>query len=380
MSVPRALVVAPHCTDPGSGWFSPGRLAKLTQVMAILERSGYVTAVLNTCPVRVREAFKAEVQLSRRPRALPRLAAFLVAPLGNLVPPCPQLIWVYNSRVPETIVVWRLRRLYPRALLVVELEDLPAARKSNASWRGWLDWLSTGWLVRHASLITCVSEAAGWALQRHLAISADRMRILLPPLLDDDFVDAAEQRGMPPFSRRLIRVFYAGGYDPEKGVDDLLWAFAALPASRFRLHLVGPATQGIRQRALGMPHVYVHGCIPQKWLNRCYQLADVVVNPHRSILNGSHVFPFKAIEQAACGALPLMSTHLGADSLGLPPPCLFRSREELHAALAQAPEIWNRHHEALAARAAKLRQSHGVAAFAETFAAWLQSVQNPNHR
>jgi glycosyltransferase involved in cell wall biosynthesis len=256
----------------------------------------------------------------------------------------------------------------------VELEDLPAARRENASWRGWLDWLSTLWLVRGAKLVTCVSPGAAATLQSRLAIDAKHLR-LLPPLLQEGFLRAVEQRE-PPFRRRFIRVLYAGGYSAEKGVEDLLWAFQALPPSSHRLHLVGPVTSDIRTLARAMPHVYVHGCVTEGRLHSCYQQVDVVVNPHRAILNGSHVFPFKTIEQIACGALPLLSTSLGADQTGLPQACLFGCREDLLVALENSSQIWHVHHQSLTTLAANFRHSHAVSTVAEQFASLFSSFYN----
>lgn len=374
MSPPVALVVAPHCTEPESGWFSPGRSVKIGQVFCILRLCGYAPVLLNTCPVLNPEASPTDVQLSRRQAAIPRLFAFLVTPLGRLVLEKPSLIWVYNSRVPETLVLWRLRRLYPQALRVVELEDLPAARKANASWRGVLDWVATRWLVRGATLVTCVSVDAADVLRSHVACSAGRVRIL-PPLLHEGFLRAVEQRHSP-FRRRFIRVLYAGGYTEEKGVEDLLWAFRFLPTSTHRLHLVGPVSMSIGMLAKSMGHVYVHGCVNEKRLQSIYQQVDVVVNPHRAILNGTHVFPFKTIEQMASGALPLLSTSLGTDQLGLPQACLFRTRQELLLALENAPSIWRTHHENLTNLSLKLRHSHGVASVAPQLASWLSTLQD----
>lgn len=374
MSLPIALVVAPHCTDPESGWFSPGRSVKIAQVLCILRLCGYVPVLLNTCPVLNPEASRTDLQLSRRKAAIPRLFAFMGAPLERLITQKPSLIWVYNSRVPEALVQWRLRRLYRQALLVVELEDLPAARKANASWRGALDWVATRWLVRSATVVTCVSVEAAEALRSHVALSAARVRIL-PPLLHEGFLSAVEQRHSP-FRRRFIRVLYAGGYTEEKGVEDLLWAFRSLPSTTHRLHLVGPVSMDIRTLAKKMAHVYVHGCVNESRLQSIYQQVDVVVNPHRAILNGTHVFPFKTIEQMASGALPLLSTSLGTDQHGLPQACLFRTREDLLMALKNASSIWHTHHDNLTNLAVKLRRSHAVCTVAHQFAFWLSTLKN----
>jgi glycosyltransferase involved in cell wall biosynthesis len=71
-----------------------------------------------------------------------------------------------------------------------------------------------------------------------------------------------------------------------------------------------------------------------------YVSADVVVNPHRSILNPDHVFPFKLIETFACGALPLTTPVPGVENLGLPEVCIFSGVDELTRLLSSAQSIW----------------------------------------
>ena len=363
-----ALVVAPYCTDASSSWYSPGRNAKLNQVFQILCSSGLPLIILNTCPVLNGSPLKNELQISRINAKFPRLISFLTLSRRRLPDQPYTIIWVYNSRVPEMILVWRLRQLYPDMRLIVELEDLPAARKANASWRGLLDWFSTFWLVQRASLVLCVSGEAADSLQARIPISPSRLQIF-PPLLDNNFLSAVERRQKSPFSRHFIRVLYAGGYSPEKGVDDLLWAFSSLDPSLYRLHLVGPVTDSIRLAAREMPNVYVHGVIESNVLYTFYRLADVVVNPHRQILHGSHVFPFKSIEQAACGALPLQSTALNTGVTKLPSPCLFANRKELLVALYNSRQIWSDHQRQILQISESLRHRFGLKYFSTNFIA-----------
>lgn len=374
MNSPIALLIAPHCTDPSSDWFSPGRSSKLSNVLDLLKICGFETALINTCPVKNIKPFENEVQLSQRNFAFFRLLDFLIRP-RKLAIPTPSIIWVYNSRMPEAIAVWSLRQVYPRLMLSVELEDLPAARRVNASWRGWIDWFSTKWLLRRASFVTCVSPKAAEVLRDCALIPRTRLKIL-PPLLNNGFLEAIKNRGNPPFTRRFIRILYAGGYSPEKGVEDLLWAFAFLPSSRFRLHLAGPASFSIRHLASQMPHIYVHGSVDQNHLHSLYQHADVVVNPHREILNGNFIFPFKTIEQVASGALPLLSTSLQADTLGLPKALLFSNKEQLLELISIAPYLWQTHHQRLEALAGYLRKNYSVEYVASQCSHWINDAQS----
>jgi len=369
----QALLVAPHCTNSSSKWFSPGRSAKLAQVVTILQQCGYSTVLINTCPVQSNKIHSNQVILSNKISGLSRLFDFICYDLKRLSIKSPGLIWVYNSRFPEALVLWRLKKCYPHAVIIIEIEDLPAARKENALWRGWLDWFSTRWLVRKSNIVTCVSLSAVKVLRQHITIKHNHA-LVLPPLLSQRYLETVQHRSFSAFSRRYIRVLYAGGYEPEKGVDDLLWAFKHLPSSKYRLHLVGPSTPNVRKYALAYPHIFVHGLVNQDRLYDLYSHADVVVNPHRAILHGSHVFPFKTIEQAASGALPLLSIQLGANHLDLPQACLFKNREGLLSSLIKCKEIWKSYHHDIDNFAFRMRKNYSLSAVAEQIRIHLEAV------
>jgi glycosyltransferase involved in cell wall biosynthesis len=338
MSGRTALIVAPYCDETTDSWYSPGREAKLAQVGVILRKCRHDLVWINTCPAPVVAKTIKNLQLSLHRNLLLRFADLLFSKKHRLKCLEPDLIWVYNSRLAEAVVAARLLTQHPKAKLVIELEDLPAARQENASWRGWLDWQATRWLLRRASFTTCVSRSAAQALQRRIKISDDAL-ILLPPLLDDSYLSILRERRLPPCSRRKIRVMYAGGYSREKGIDDLLSAFVQLPWGEYSLHLLGPATPSVYRIAKSHPHIFVHGVVDKSWLYRCYVNADVVVNPHRAILATDHISPFKQIEQMASGAIPLVSSHIAVDAIELPVMCRFEGSNELLERLLMCREI-----------------------------------------
>lgn len=369
----KAWYVVPHCTNSNDAWYSPGRSAKVRQVLQILSGCGYSSMLLNTCPADNENQYEEEVQISNSKHSILRLLSFLTIRRKKLPVDVPSIIVIYNSRVPEVLLAWRLMEFFPKAALIVEIEDLPAARKANASWRGRLDWLATRWIVRHASLVICVSQAVAKKVVDFTSINAKRIEIL-PPLIDQGFLAAVDQRPKPPFSSRRVRVLYAGGYSLEKGVEDLLWAFSKLDPSRYRLHLAGPITYPINQLASKLPHVYVHGNVDTNKLYTLYQYADVVVNPHRAILHSDHVLPFKSIEQAASGALPFQSTELGTSEIGLPHACLFNGRFELLKTLKQSYDLWLVYGGNIRETAKSLRRRHSVSYFISAFKTWTQSI------
>jgi glycosyltransferase involved in cell wall biosynthesis len=367
MKSASAIVVAPRCVDSRSNLYFPGFLNKLSQVIDLLSTAGFRTVVANTSPVQNLRLSPNDHYLAFYQNRFLRLFELLFSRYNNLCEVQPSLLWVYNSRFPEAIVVWRLLRRFSNIFLVVELEDLPGARLSHGGLVSRLDWLSTRWLLSKARLVTCVSPVAAVALQRHIGIDEERL-VVLPGLLSDSFIQTVDDRKRLPFSRRRIRIVYAGGYTPDKGVEDLLFVFLRLPVNQYRLHLIGPAPRALRSRFKYKTNVFFHGTVSDELLHESYASADIVVNPHRSILNGDYVFPFKSIEQAASGALPLMSTQLGADQLGLPSSCLFTNNDQLYTALIHSHEIWLKNKFQLQQLALQLRHTHSLAAIAELMA------------
>ena len=98
-------------------------------------------------------------------------------------------------------------------------------------------------------------------------------------------------------------------------------------------------------------------------LFQLYTTADVVVNPHSTILNPDHVFPFKLIETVASGALPLTTPVPGSEDLGLPAECFFTDVEGLTMKLDNAPFIWKSNRRAIesAAQASRIEYSFEAA-------------------
>ena len=264
------------------------------------------------------------------------------------------ILWLYNTRAAESLVAIMALALRPRLGLVLQLEDLPSARAENHGLAGRVDALTTAFLSRRADHIFAVSSTVAVAF--HKLYPRHRSLItLLPPALDPLLEQALAQRS-EPFIGCILEILYAGGYQPDKGVADLIDAFIRLPAHGFRLRLVGSAPQALIQQFKDHPAIVFTGMIPKNTLFALYAAADVVVNPHRPILHGDHVFPFKLVEIVASGALPLTTAVPGSDSFDLPSACFFQGVDELATKLMEAPRIWASHrlrlqHAAVACRA-----------------------------
>ena len=373
-------LIAPFCADSNSRWFSPGRQRKLSQVMAVLNTAGYRWQGLSTCPASTgtstEQAAASDASLPLQSGHLKslchsdfwplRLLDTLVHSLGigrrwGHQQPMP-VLWLYNTRISEALVALVLLKLQrhtnERPRVVLQLEDLPAARQANAGIRGAIDRWSTTTLARHASAALCVSEPVAQAFQAISGFPRSRIQ-LLPPLLDAA-AQAVFNARSEPFQDETITIVYAGGYDIEKGVLDLLSAFQCLQSKRYRLLLFGPIPASLHAQLANQDRLELRGLVPLPELFTAYSQADVVVNPHRPIAHSSYIFPFKLVELLASGALPLSTPMPGLKAYGLPDDCLFQGPDQLTQRLQLAPQIWCQHRSSLQQLARQVRHQHSL--------------------
>ena len=270
---------------------------------------------------------------------------------------CTTILWLYNTRAAESLVAIMGLLLRPRLRLVLQLEDLPSARAENHGLAGHVDAITTSFLARRAYKIFAVSPNVAAAFQ-NLNPRIRTSITLLPPALDPLLEQKLRHRPRP-FSGNIIQILYAGAYQPDKGVMDLIEAFNRLPSDRFRLLLVGSAPQPLIQEWKDHPSIVFRGVVSNSTLFDLYVAADVVVNPHRPILHAEHVFPFKLVEIVASGALPLTTSVPGSHSFALPSDCFFQGVDQLASKLMEAPRIWASHriHLLQAASACRFRYS-----------------------
>jgi len=356
-------IIAPFCQSDVSPWFSPGRERKLSQLSSILHAIDLNYSELNTCPEPVSAGQPTVQQLCSSNWWLLRLLQLLCASirlrLGGTKVGQSHYLWLYNTRLSEALVALLLRSWSKQpSRLILQLEDLPAARRANAGTRGWLDRCSLQILSRRASAACCVSETVAQAFHQLSGFPRERIYIF-PPLLEDSFLDKISKRHSP-FSKSSIRVLYAGGYDIEKGVADLLYAFCSLKNPHYVLDLAGPVPEGLRQKLNNSQTIQIHGVLPLPALFDLYCQADIVVNPHRPIRQSNYVFPFKTIEILASGALPLCTPMPGLETYPIPNDCLFNNPEGLLNRLTNAKDIWEKHKKTLHALAAKVRHEHSM--------------------
>jgi glycosyltransferase involved in cell wall biosynthesis len=332
-----------------SSWFSLGRMRKVRQVIAALSDLGYEIELLNIAP------FKANLRsptgilygvkrLCSTSFAPVRFIQILLSSVSFFLPlrldTCHSAIWLYNSRLAEAIVALVALHLHPELRLVLQLEDLPSARHENSGLVGILDRISTILLSRRANHVFAVSKQVANAFSSSID-SCDSKITILPPALDPLFLQLAENRNQP-FSSSRCTILYAGSFTEEKGVSDLIEAFLSITSVNQQLVLAGSAPQHLVDAFANLEQIHFAGIISDESLFELYTSADVVVNPHRLILNSNFVFPFKLIETVASGGLPLTTPMPGVEDFALPDDCIFLDTNELKDKLAHASQLWTK--------------------------------------
>jgi len=326
-------------------WFSSGRHRKIEQVSTLLQNLGYQIVRLNTAPDSTIAFSHSTISLCQTTFTPLRYFQILINSLRyfSSLPKSTDsrlIIWTYNTRFSESLVALTACFIFPSLELILQLEDLPFARKENHYVAGFLDYISTYLLTRRANYIFAVSDSVSKAFVRLFPFYSPTVPHSLPPFLDSAYLDLISTRH-EPFRHDTINVLYAGSYLSEKGVDDLLTAFLLLPPSIFNLCLIGPAPDSYVSRFSRLKNVFFTGMVSNDDLYLRYSQSDIIVNPHRPISNSSYVFPHKLVEIVASGSLPLITSSPGAESFNLPELCFFKTVDELAHKLLVSRQIWH---------------------------------------
>jgi len=344
-SPPRVFFISAYSTFNQQRWYSLGRQRKVEQVWAMLSALGFQVIGLNIAPHHLDSINPSVVSLCHTsfvPLRFLQLAFasacfFLFSTDSNPS----SIIWLYNTRVAESIVGIIGSFIRPRFRLVLQLEDLPSARQENHGLQGFIDLFTTRILARRAHHFFAVSPNVAESFSCLIRSKYHSIEVL-PPALDPQYINLLHSR-LEPFAKDDILVLYAGSFGQDKGVTDLIEAFVNLADPNVRLRLVGSAPKNLIEEYKYSPGIEFTGIVDNQRLFEIYRDADVVVNPHRRILNPAHVFPFKLIEIVASGALPLTTSVPGAEIFDLPSDCFFDTVNDLTQKLVNSREIWCTH-------------------------------------
>ena len=207
---------------------------------------------------------------------------------------------VYNLQTDSV-----LGALYCRWLsnipVILEYEDAATAvRHGKPPWWKRIFHLSEWAMSRTAGGIYAPSPE----LAERLGIEN---RLVMPGAIGDDIVAAAENRTEHLQPGQKLRLLYAGGLSPSKGVDILMDAVERVDHA-LEVHICGrgPMADEISRRCRESRHdATFHGQVPRETLVKLLASADICVNPHRTKWHSEGtLWPFKVVEYlAACGVV-----------------------------------------------------------------------------
>ena len=140
---------------------------------------------------------------------------------------------------------------------------------------------------------------------------------VIPQFGVDPMIFSPAAAPMPAADRRQLRIGYAGGLLPEKGVADLLHACAALRGD-WRLKLAGEGSElaALQQLAAALhilERVHFVGRVDSSAMPAFYRTLDVLVLPSRTTPRWKEQFGRVLIEAMACGV-----AVIGSDSGEIP--------------------------------------------------------------
>lgn len=219
----------------------------------------------------------------------------------------PDLLWLYNGHAFECIVTLiALRTMTPS--VIVEIEDDHRARSRGLSPKPWIDRMLLDKTLPYSRVVTAVNGSMLGQYSRGGAAE-----LLFPGAVSTELLQCVRRR---PFSgSRKATAAYFGGLDREKGADVVLDLIRRneLPDWQFIVCGAGPLLGEFRALAASIgERLSVHHGVPPRELYELMDRADVVINPHTSIVAmRDGIFPFKVLEAVAAGRL-VVSTDLPA--------------------------------------------------------------------
>jgi len=315
------IMVAPYCPAERGESIALGAAAKQRAILhgfsacgrkTLLVNSGHQTAELKGARLMRLARSVVElrmIQVSWRP--LGKLLQSMLAPVAAFklqrrlrVP----LIWVYNPYLFEALYVWGARLADSGTKIVLELEDMPLARRRLGLGRvkTWLDTLSLAYLKRQINGATVVQHA----MRSAFSLAPD-MIWHLPVLLTDQSAEAVQ------VGEGSVRVGYFGGLTLDKGADFLIQVIRKSP-SHCHWTVCGSGDYAVNLRRLqdDMPdRLRFLGAVAESIFVREYAGIQVLVNLHAPLADfGAGIFPFKLLEGVAAGKLVLSTGAAGCPS------------------------------------------------------------------
>lgn len=299
-----------------------GGLRKASLIMEALARQGHRVVVLSSAMLsNSRPAWRAGVREQIRNNVtIIYPSAFMLRPFGGALN-ClraaglirqllrefdPDAVIVYNTYLFESMASRELARLKKQIPIVLEVEDLPLARRREwCNLKPWIDQCCWKGMLQLASAFTAVN---GHILS---LLPDNKPKYLLPGIIDDRLLKNSRSRLMP-FSGTSRTIGYFGALTENNGAAILLDLVPRLPdAWRLVVTGSGPLAPDFERLGCKFPaRLSFLGRVGEARLYQAMCACDCTVIPMEQISDeGQGVFPFKTLEFIAAG------THVIASPL-----------------------------------------------------------------
>lgn len=213
---------------------------------------------------------------------------------------------VFNPVVAQTIAATTLLRPRPRILLHTN-QNIPYELRQlrHRFYERYVLWGSAGAVAENATAAEVLKQR-GFSKPILIQAAPGASEACFRP------GDTADARARIGLATDAFVVGFVGGFRPEKGVSDLVAAFAALPSDSVLLLVGDGALRGeIEAQALSlgvMGRVVMAGFVPRSETARFYQAMDVMVLPSRSSAKLAEQFGNVLAEAMLCGTTVVGST------------------------------------------------------------------------
>ena len=329
------------CNTNNLRWHSSGANTKIIQTLLILKDLKYEIYFVNFTPKEVSQLCVKTFNITNKFNTLLYRVQILFSyfKLNRFINKKEINLIIYNASFTSLLFFISTKICNIKTKLIIQVEDLPFARKANAGLKGILDYFSFQFLFRKASHIFFASEGMMNKAKTLYYFSCPKS--LYPPTLSEDYLKLIKKR-KEPFSSEIIKVMYAGAFKKEKGVFDLIEAFVKANLENFQLNLFGKCNNLDIKKYFGNKSIKFMGLVDSEELYKAYSNSDIIVNPHLKIINNEYIFPCKNIEILASGALPLINKYAltSFPNANLPDNCVYKTKDDFVNLLKDSRDLW----------------------------------------
>ena len=241
----RIIYFACHYSASSHRWYSPGGNTKVLQTLRLLEKISEYLIFVNFTPKEKKKIIPNTINIcssfNKLIYSLEILFSFFR--IKKFIKRKEKLIiFVYNPRFTSLLFFISSLLLFRKPLLIVQVEDIPGARKNSLNL---IDNISFKILTFFSDHIFFAGKGMLEKFQKKYPNLSNTS--LYPPCLSNEFIEKINKRKYP-FGGNIINIIYAGGYNKEKGIYDLLKVFENLNLNNYKLNVYGYFPHNIKNR------------------------------------------------------------------------------------------------------------------------------------